>query len=87
MQSVYTANTREGSDLICLCVLSCAGTHYGGGWRACVTAGVCELMLLTLENEEQTMIKRIELALWRVGEGRGEEEEAARTGMETAVPL
>ena len=44
-------------------------------------------MLLTLENEEQTMIKRIELALWRVGEGRGEEEEAARTGMETAVPL
>lgn len=30
------------------------------GWKACVTAGVCELMLLTLGNEGQTWTKRKE---------------------------
>lgn len=57
---VYTANTRQGSNLICLRVLSSMGTNYGERWKACVTAGVCELMLLTLGNEEQTRTKRTE---------------------------
>lgn len=50
------------------------GTNYGGGWKACVTAGVCELMLLTLGNEEQTRTKRIE------GGIEGERGESKREG-------
>lgn len=52
--------------------------------KACVTAGVCELMLLTLGNEEQTRTKRIE---GEVGEGKATERDVVRKGMETAVPL
>lgn len=41
--SVYMANTMGGgSDLICPCALLSEA-----GWKACVTAGVCELMLFT----------------------------------------
>lgn len=36
------------------------GTNYGGRWKACVTAGVCKLMLLTQGNEVQTRTKRTE---------------------------
>lgn len=47
---------------------------YGVGWRACVTAAVRELMLLTLGDEEQTGTKTREYGRWekkgRSGEDR-----------------
>lgn len=60
------------------------GTNYGAGWKACVTAAVCALMLLTLGNEEQTWTKRIEGGMEG---GGGVLKEVVWTGMETAVPL
>ena len=44
--------TQWGGGLICLRAISYG--DYEAGWEACGTAGGCELMLLTLGNEEQT---------------------------------
>lgn len=47
---------------------------------------VCELMLLTLENEKQTWPERIEGCMGgRRGKAKKKEKEVVRTGMETAV--
>lgn len=42
-------------------------TRYGVGWRACVTAAVRELMLLTLGDEVQTGTKTREYGGWERG--------------------
>ncbi len=54
-------------------------TNYGAGWKACVTAGVCELMLLTLGNEEQTRTKTREVG-WRVRGGKPKRKYEGRDG-------
>lgn len=58
-------------------MLSPTGANYGGRWKACVTAGVCEPMLLTLGNEEQTRTKRIEGGMEG---GRGESKREGSSG-------
>lgn len=58
-----------------------------GGWKACVTAGVCERTLLTLANDEQTRVKRMERGMEAGGEEIKKEKEVAGTRTETAVPL
>lgn len=65
-------------------------TRYGVGRRACVTAAVRELMLLTLGDEEQTGTKTREYGGWETGKYKKKKKKGdvgRRTGMETAVPL
>lgn len=49
---LFALQTMGGSDLICLRAIFWGLSE--AGWEACGTAGGCELMLLTLGNEEQT---------------------------------